>query len=33
MNFQRMRLDVQPRAEPEPHRARYLVLDTIEGRK
>ena len=28
-NFQRMRLDVDSRAEPEPHRDRYLVLDAV----
>jgi para-nitrobenzyl esterase len=28
-NFQRMRLDVEPRVEPERDRARYLVLDTL----
>jgi para-nitrobenzyl esterase len=28
-NFERMRIDVEPRAEREPERARYLVLDSI----
>lgn len=28
-HFERMRLDVQSHAEPEPHRDRYLVLDTF----
>src|ERR1035438_660722 len=28
-NFERMRLDVDSRAEPEPHRDRYLALDTL----
>jgi len=28
-NYQRMRLDVDSRAEPEPERPRYLVLDTL----
>ena len=28
-NFQRMRLDVEPRVEPEPHRDRYLALDGL----
>jgi len=28
-NYQRLRLDVEPKAEPEPHRARYLVLDKV----
>jgi para-nitrobenzyl esterase len=27
--FQRMRLDVEPHAEPEPHRDRYLALDAL----
>ena len=26
-NFQRMRLDVKPRVEAEPHRDRFLALD------
>ena len=26
-NYQRMRIDVKPQAEPEPHRDRYLALD------
>jgi para-nitrobenzyl esterase len=30
--FARMRLDVESRAEPEPHRARYLVLDEVDAR-
>jgi len=32
-NFQRMRLDVESHAEPEPHRDRYLVLDSVQARK
>lgn len=28
-NYQRMRIDVESKAEPEPDRARYLVLDAI----
>jgi para-nitrobenzyl esterase len=28
-NYQRMRLDVKSQAEPEPHRDRYLALDTV----
>ncbi len=31
-NYQRMRLDVEPRAEPEPQRARYLALDQTYAR-
>ena len=31
-NYQRMRLDVEPRVEPEPERARYLVLDKTYAR-
>jgi para-nitrobenzyl esterase len=31
-NYQRMRLDLEPRAEPEPDRARYLVLDKLYAR-
>ncbi len=32
-NFQRMRLDVESHAEPEPHRDRYLVLDTMPTKR
>jgi para-nitrobenzyl esterase len=28
-NFQRMRLDVNPRVEAEPHRDRFLALDAL----
>jgi len=31
-NYQRMRIDVTPQAEPEPHRDRYLALDSVIGR-
>ena len=31
-NYQRMRIDVQSHAEPEPHRDRYLALDAIESK-
>jgi para-nitrobenzyl esterase len=31
-NYQRMRLDEASRAEPEPHRARYLVLDMLSAK-
>jgi para-nitrobenzyl esterase len=31
-NYQRMRIDVQSQAEPEPHRDRYLALDAVVGR-
>jgi para-nitrobenzyl esterase len=31
-NYQRMRIDVTSRAEPEPHRDRYLALDAAVGR-
>ena len=31
-NFQRMRLDVDSRAETESHRARYLALDALYGK-
>lgn len=31
-NFQRMRIDVTSKAEPEPHRDRYLALDAVIGR-
>jgi para-nitrobenzyl esterase len=31
-NFQRMRIDVTSKAEPEPHRDRYLALDAAIGR-
>ena len=31
-NYQRMRIDVTSKAEPEPHRDRYLALDAILGR-
>jgi len=31
-NYQRMRIDVTSRAEPEPHRERYLALDAVVGR-
>jgi para-nitrobenzyl esterase len=31
--FQRMRLDVTPRVEPEPNRNRYQVLDAITARQ
>ena len=31
-NFQRMRLDVESRAEPEPHRDRYLALDALNAK-
>jgi para-nitrobenzyl esterase len=31
-NYQRMRIDVTSRAEPEPHRDRYLALDAVVGR-
>ncbi len=31
-NYQRMRLDEDSRAEPEPHRARYLVLDMLSAK-
>ena len=27
-NYQLMRIDVQSRAEPEPHRDRYLAIDS-----
>jgi hypothetical protein len=30
--YQRMRIDVTSRAEPEPHRDRYLALDAVVGR-
>jgi para-nitrobenzyl esterase len=30
-NYQRMRLDVEPRAEPEPERARYMVLEALSS--
>jgi para-nitrobenzyl esterase len=28
-NYLRMRIDVEPKMEPEPDRARYLVLDDV----
>ena len=31
-NYQRMRIDVAPAAEPETDRARYQVLDSIRPR-
>ncbi len=31
-NFQRMRLDADSRAEPEPHRDRFLALDALNAR-
>lgn len=31
-NYQRMRLGEDTRAEPEPHRARYLVLDALAAK-
>jgi para-nitrobenzyl esterase len=31
-NYQRMRIDAESHAEPEPHRARYLALDAAAGR-
>jgi para-nitrobenzyl esterase len=31
-NYQRMRIDVTSKAEPEPHRDRYLALDAVIGR-
>ncbi len=31
-NFQRMRLDVDSRAEPEPERSRYLALDAVSAK-
>ena len=31
-NYQRMRIDVTSKSEPEPHRARYLALDAAMGR-
>ena len=31
-NYQRMRIDVQSQADPEPHRDRYLALDAAIGR-
>jgi para-nitrobenzyl esterase len=31
-NYQRMRIDVTSRAEPEPHRERYLALDAAMSR-
>jgi len=31
-NYQRMRIDVTSQAEPEPHRGRYLALDSVIGR-
>ena len=31
-NYQRMRIDVTSKAEPEPHRDRYLALDAAIGR-
>jgi para-nitrobenzyl esterase len=31
-NFQRMRLDVDSRAEAEPHRDRYLALDAVNAK-
>ena len=31
-NFRRMRLDVDSRVEPEPHRDRYLALDAAYGK-
>jgi para-nitrobenzyl esterase len=31
-NFERMRLDVESHAEPEPHRDRYLALDSLNAR-
>ena len=31
-NYQRMWIDVTSRAEPEPHRDRYLALDAVIGR-
>ena len=31
-NYQRMWIDVTSRAEPEPHRNRYLALDAVIGR-
>jgi para-nitrobenzyl esterase len=30
--YQRMHIDVTPRAEPEPNRSRYLVLDKVAAR-
>jgi para-nitrobenzyl esterase len=31
-NYQRMRIDEASRVEPEPHRARYLVLDALSAK-
>jgi len=31
-NYQRMRLDVDSHADPEPHRDRYLALDAINAK-
>lgn len=31
-NYQHMRLDVDSRAEPEPHRDRYLALDVVNAK-
>ena len=30
--YQRMHIDAESHAEPEPHRARYLALDAAAGR-
>jgi para-nitrobenzyl esterase len=32
-NYQRMWIDTESHAEPEPHRARYLALDATAGRR
>jgi hypothetical protein len=31
--FQRLHIDVESRVEPEPHRNRYLVLDTLYAKQ